>query len=50
MLTRFPWDNLGIAVLTNDNPYISEVIKYRLIDEALALEPIDWNERSVSII
>ncbi|RDB29884.1 Gigasin-6 [Hypsizygus marmoreus] len=47
-LSRLPFDNLGIAVLTNDNDYggfISQVIKYRLMDEALGLEKVDWNGR-----
>ncbi|ESK80791.1 penicillin-binding protein, partial [Moniliophthora roreri MCA 2997] len=43
---RLPFDNIGVAVLTNDDdigPIIREIIKYRLIDEALGLEPYDWD-------
>ncbi|TRM62338.1 beta-lactamase/transpeptidase-like protein [Schizophyllum amplum] len=47
-ITRLPWDNIGVAVLTNDDYYgfdIHELVKYYLIDEALGLEKIDWNTR-----
>lgn len=47
-ITRLPFDNLGVAVLTNDHTYggsIMEIIKYRLLDEALGLKKIDWNNR-----
>lgn len=47
---RLPSDNLGIAILTNDNEYdtfIGQVIKYRLMNEALGLEKVDWNSRFV---
>ncbi|KAJ7774038.1 beta-lactamase/transpeptidase-like protein [Mycena metata] len=47
-ITRFPFDNAGIAILTNDDafgPLLKEVIKFRLADEILGLEPIDWNSR-----
>ncbi|KAF9070756.1 hypothetical protein BDP27DRAFT_1220279 [Rhodocollybia butyracea] len=47
-ITRFPFDNFGIAVLSNDDAYgdqFTEVIKWRLIDALLGLEPIDWNTR-----
>ncbi|ESK85499.1 beta-lactamase [Moniliophthora roreri MCA 2997] len=45
-VTRLPSDNVGIAVLTNDEDVgqsIRDIIRYRLIDEALGLEPYDWN-------
>ncbi|ESK85501.1 beta-lactamase class penicillin binding protein [Moniliophthora roreri MCA 2997] len=45
-VSRLPFDNLGVAVLTNDEdvgPSIRAIIKYRIIDEALGLEPYDWN-------
>ncbi|KAK7054311.1 hypothetical protein VNI00_003504 [Paramarasmius palmivorus] len=45
-LTRLPFDNIGVAVLTNDDDFglvFNDIIKYRLIDEALGLEPYDWN-------
>uniref|UniRef100_A0A0W0FML0 Beta-lactamase-related domain-containing protein n=1 Tax=Moniliophthora roreri TaxID=221103 RepID=A0A0W0FML0_MONRR len=46
IVARLPFDNIGVAVLTNDDdigPIIREIIKYRLIDEALGLEPYDWD-------
>jgi hypothetical protein len=48
VICRIPYDNLGIAVLTNDmdnGGNIMEVIKFRLLDEALGMTPIDWNSR-----
>ncbi|RDB30019.1 hypothetical protein Hypma_013824 [Hypsizygus marmoreus] len=47
-VARLPFDNLGVAVLTNDNDYgsfIIQVIKGRLLDEALGLDKIDWHSR-----
>ncbi|KAG6840030.1 hypothetical protein C0991_009475 [Blastosporella zonata] len=47
-VTRLPFDNLGVAVLCNDYEYGGSFglsIKYRLIDEALGLEPVDWDAR-----
>ncbi|KAK1235671.1 hypothetical protein PQX77_001091 [Marasmius sp. AFHP31] len=44
-LVRLPFDNIGIAVLTNDEDTgvaFDIVIQYRLMDEALGLEPFDW--------
>ena len=49
-VARFPWDNIGVAVFSNDNDFgglLSQVITYRLFDEALGLEPIDWDGRCV---
>jgi hypothetical protein len=43
-----PFDNLGIAVLTNDGMFggvICEVVKWRLFDDALGLERVDWDAR-----
>lgn len=48
VVTRLPWDNIGVAILTNDyelGSVISEVLKFRLIDEALGLDPIAWDVR-----
>ncbi|KAF8064270.1 hypothetical protein FPV67DRAFT_211896 [Lyophyllum atratum] len=48
-ISRLPNDNFGVSVLTNDNEYgkvIGEIIKNRIIDKALELEPIDWSSRS----
>jgi len=45
---RFPWDNIGVAVFSNDYDFgdlLTQVITYRLFDEALGLEPIDWDGR-----
>ncbi|KAF8056683.1 beta-lactamase/transpeptidase-like protein [Lyophyllum atratum] len=47
-ISRLPYDNFGVSVLTNDNEYgkvIGEIIKNYIIDKALGLEPIDWNSR-----
>ncbi|KAF5391208.1 hypothetical protein D9757_003079 [Collybiopsis confluens] len=47
-IIRFPFDNVGIAVLTNDDSFgglFMEVIKGRIIDEIFGLEPLDWNSR-----
>ncbi|KAJ6566564.1 beta-lactamase/transpeptidase-like protein [Mycena capillaripes] len=52
-ITRIPNQNLGVAVLSNDGSFgtqISEAIKFRIIDEALKLEPIDWTARYKSAI
>ncbi|KAG6819427.1 hypothetical protein H0H93_011954, partial [Arthromyces matolae] len=52
-VTRLPFDNIGVAVLTNDNDYgsfISIVVKYYLLDIALGLEPVDWNSRVKQLI
>ncbi|RDB29989.1 Gigasin-6 [Hypsizygus marmoreus] len=52
-ITRLPFDDLGVAVLTNDNDYgnlIMEVIKGNLLDEALGLEKIDWNSRYQALV
>ncbi|KIK54979.1 hypothetical protein GYMLUDRAFT_99753 [Collybiopsis luxurians FD-317 M1] len=48
MITRFPFDNVGVAVLSNDDAFggpFSQVIKYRIVDEIFDIEPIDWNSR-----
>ncbi|GLB39321.1 putative beta-lactamase [Lyophyllum shimeji] len=47
-ISRLPYDNFGVSVLTNDNEYgkvIGEIIKNHIIDKTLGLEPIDWNSR-----
>lgn len=49
-ISRFPSNDLGIAVFSNDNEYggmLHEIIKWYLVDTALGLPPIDWNTRSV---
>ncbi|KAF9463777.1 beta-lactamase/transpeptidase-like protein [Collybia nuda] len=47
-IARLPFDNVGVAVLTNDftyGSYFAEIIKYGLLDQALGLELVDWNSR-----
>ncbi|KAJ7624932.1 beta-lactamase/transpeptidase-like protein, partial [Roridomyces roridus] len=48
-VARFPSENFGVAVLTNDEElgtFIRESIKYRIVDEVLSLHPyIDWTAR-----
>ncbi|KAF7303230.1 Beta-lactamase class penicillin binding protein [Mycena kentingensis (nom. inval.)] len=47
-ITRVPSQMLGVAVLSNDNEYgsqLMEAVKFRIIDEALGLEPVDWAGR-----
>jgi hypothetical protein len=46
VISRYPNDKFGVAVLTNDDMYgfmIAEIIKYRIIDSALGMDPFDWN-------
>ncbi|KAJ7153556.1 beta-lactamase/transpeptidase-like protein [Mycena crocata] len=46
MFTRFPFEGAAVAVLSNDDLYIPrEIIRYRLMDELFALEPVDWDTR-----
>ncbi|KAJ7038058.1 beta-lactamase/transpeptidase-like protein [Mycena alexandri] len=48
MITRIPDQNLGVAVLSNDDPFggqIAEAVKFRILDEALSLEAVNWTER-----
>ncbi|GLB41335.1 putative beta-lactamase [Lyophyllum shimeji] len=52
-VTRLPNDGLGVMVYSNDETYgpvTLEIIKYRLIDEALGLEPVDWNTRYKALV
>ncbi|KAJ6575598.1 beta-lactamase/transpeptidase-like protein [Mycena vulgaris] len=46
-VTRFPNDNLAIVVLSNDESgnHIMESVKWRIVDHAFGLEPIDWAQR-----
>ncbi|KAJ7704705.1 beta-lactamase/transpeptidase-like protein [Mycena metata] len=48
-VTRFPNDNLGVIVLSNDENgnHIMETVKWRIIDHIFGLEPIDWAQRYV---
>ncbi|KAF7297526.1 Beta-lactamase class penicillin binding protein [Mycena indigotica] len=47
-ITRVPSQNFGVAVLTNDDSlggYLVSAIRWRLLDELLGLEPINWTAR-----
>ncbi|KAJ7155755.1 beta-lactamase/transpeptidase-like protein [Mycena filopes] len=46
-VTRFPNDNLGVIVLSNDESggHILESVKWRIVDHVFNLEPIDWAQR-----
>ncbi|KAF8884173.1 beta-lactamase/transpeptidase-like protein [Infundibulicybe gibba] len=47
-MIRLPNDNFGIVILTNDDIYgalIAQIIKWRIIDQAFGLIPIDWSTR-----
>ncbi|KAJ3758951.1 beta-lactamase/transpeptidase-like protein [Lentinula raphanica] len=47
-VTRFPDDNLGIIVLSNDEefgPEIYEIVIRRIADHVFGLNPIDWKTR-----
>ncbi|KAF8514430.1 beta-lactamase/transpeptidase-like protein [Hysterangium stoloniferum] len=47
ILTRAPNQKIGIAVLTNwdDGAYFQEIVKFKLLEKALRLKSVDWNER-----
>ncbi|KAJ7814921.1 beta-lactamase/transpeptidase-like protein [Mycena olivaceomarginata] len=52
-ITRIPNQNFGVAVLSNDESFgfqIAEAVKFRIIDEVLDLEAIDWSARFKSLI
>ncbi|KAK0186864.1 hypothetical protein F5146DRAFT_935962, partial [Armillaria mellea] len=45
-IARLPFDNLGVAVFSNDDIYgdqIMEIVKFGIIDKVLSLERIDWS-------
>ncbi|KAJ6626811.1 beta-lactamase/transpeptidase-like protein [Mycena sp. CBHHK59/15] len=47
-VSRIPTQDLGVVVMSNEEDFgtpIMETIKYRIIDEVLQLEPIDWMAR-----
>jgi len=49
-VTRAPFDNVGIAILTNaDNngPFL-QLVKFYLLEKALGLSHIDWEKKWVS--
>ncbi|KAJ7144729.1 beta-lactamase/transpeptidase-like protein, partial [Mycena crocata] len=47
IISRLPHDNIGVVVLSNDDNgvRIMEPVKFRIIDELLGLEPVDWAGR-----
>ncbi|KAJ6469361.1 beta-lactamase/transpeptidase-like protein [Mycena sanguinolenta] len=52
-ITRFPNDNFGIAVLTNDDTFgdvLKEVVKFRVIDSVFGLDPVDWSARYQAVM
>lgn len=52
-ITRFPSENFGIAVMSNEEDLgvsIMETVKYRIIDEVFKLEPVDWLGRHVPAV
>ncbi|KAJ6569266.1 beta-lactamase/transpeptidase-like protein [Mycena capillaripes] len=52
-VTRIPAHNFGVAVLSNDDAFgteIAEAIKYRIMDEALKLQALDWSSRFKSAL
>ncbi|KAJ6552199.1 beta-lactamase/transpeptidase-like protein [Mycena vulgaris] len=52
-ITRIPSQDFGVAVLSNDESFgthIVETIKFRIIDEVLKLEAVDWSARLKSLI
>ncbi|KAK7050046.1 hypothetical protein VNI00_005478 [Paramarasmius palmivorus] len=47
-ITRLPNSKFGIAVFANDGDYgmqFAEVIKWRIVDQVLGPDPVDWNSR-----
>lgn len=45
-IARLPFDNLGVAVFSNDDIYgdqIMDIVKFGIIDKVVSLERIDWN-------
>ncbi|KAJ6463409.1 beta-lactamase/transpeptidase-like protein [Mycena sanguinolenta] len=46
MVTRFPYEGAGVAIIINDDlSSLREIIRYRIMDELFGLEPVDWNTR-----
>jgi hypothetical protein len=47
VLTRSPHDDVAVAVLTNWDygGYFLHVVKFKLLEKALGLKEVDWNER-----
>ncbi|KAL1701299.1 beta-lactamase/transpeptidase-like protein [Schizophyllum commune] len=50
-IIRFPNEKFGLAVLVNDDTYgtqMHEIVKWRIVDAHLGLQPIDWSGRAKS--
>ncbi|KAI4522915.1 beta-lactamase/transpeptidase-like protein [Schizophyllum commune Loenen D] len=50
-IIRFPNEKFGLAVLVNDDTYgtqMHEIVKWRIVDAHLGLQPIDWGGRAKS--
>ncbi|KAJ7153859.1 hypothetical protein C8R43DRAFT_885278 [Mycena crocata] len=47
IISRLPHDNIGVVVLSNDDNgvRVMEPVKFRIINELLGLEPVDWAGR-----
>ncbi|KAF8626617.1 hypothetical protein AX15_004784 [Amanita polypyramis BW_CC] len=52
LVSRYPNDNLAIAFLSNDDNanWLIEAVKWRITDEILGLNEIDWDSRYRSAI
>jgi hypothetical protein len=49
-VTRFPNDNLGLILLSNDDEFgteIHEIVRWKLAEHILGLKSIDWKTRYV---
>ncbi len=48
-VARFPNDNLGLVLLSNDEDAygLYDAVKWRIVEDVLALPHIDWDSRSV---
>ncbi|KAJ7840748.1 beta-lactamase/transpeptidase-like protein [Mycena leptocephala] len=52
-ISRFPSDNFGIAILSNDDMHgheLIEIIKLRVVEDVLGLSLTDWNRRYRQIL
>ncbi|KAH8826433.1 beta-lactamase/transpeptidase-like protein [Flagelloscypha sp. PMI_526] len=53
VVSRLPNKKFGVAVLSNSHEYgafLVQIIKWRLIDAALGMDPIDWESRFKTFI
>ncbi|KAJ7754376.1 beta-lactamase/transpeptidase-like protein [Mycena maculata] len=51
-VARFPNDNLGVIVLSNDESggHILESVKWKIVDHVFGLESIDWAQRYADVL